>query len=225
MDPLVLTVPERFHARGVRNLAAGLERARDASVVVLVGSPGRFCLGMDFHEVTTGDLRGKLERFAALIGALALCPRPTLAVIDGPALGGGLGLAAACDLVIASERARFGLPEALYGLAPAMIRPALETRLSPAQLRMLLFTGYTRDAREAERLGLVDQVVAIDALEAAQRTAMRQLARARSATVEIVRGWQGDLAAALARGVSETATALADPAVRVALSEEVPWQR
>ena len=220
---LVLYVPERLDARGVEALARDLATARDASVVVLVGARERFCAGMDFTEIVEGDTRAKLQTFADLIGALAACPRPTLAVVDGLALGGGLGLAAACDYVLATDRARFGLPEALYGLAPAIIRPALETRLTPGQLRMMLFTGYSRTAFDAARLGLVDEVVQVDTLDRARARAIRQLARARTPTIVVARSWQRGLAEALRAGVEETATALQDPAVRAALESEVPW--
>ena len=223
MEPRFLPVPERLHARGVAELSRGLATCADASVVALVGEPQRFCAGMDFEEATQGDIRAKLELFAELIGALAACPRPTLAIVDGPALGGGLGLAAGCDYVLASDRARFGLPEALYGLAPAIIRPALETRLTPGQLRLLLFTGYSRSAFDAARLGLVDEVVQVGELEHAQTRAIRQLRRARTATIVVARRWQRGLAEALRAGVEETAAALQDPAVRAALAEEGPW--
>ena len=223
MQPLVLAVPPKLHAAGVRALSAGLEAAAHASVVVLAGEPGRFCIGMDFDEVAGDDTAAKLARFAHLLGALARCPRPTLAVIDGPALGGGLGLAALCDYVIATERATFALPEALYGLAPAIIRPALRTRLSPQHLRMLVLTGHARDALEALRFGLCDEVVPVDALARAQRTVIRQLARARTTSVIALRRWH-DLGPELAAGVDETAAALADPAVLAALRAEVPWQ-
>jgi len=228
MEPALLQVPERLHARGVAELARRLASCSEASVVVLAGEPDRFCAGMDFEESTQGDIsstRARLGTFAELMRALAACPRPTLAVIDGPALGGGLGLAAACDYVLASDRARFGLPEALYGLAPAIIRPALETRLTPAQIRLLLFTGYSRNAYDAARLGLVDEVVDVGVLASARKRAIRQLGRARTATIAVVRGWQRGLAETLRAGVEETAAALHDPAVRAALAQEVPWAR
>lgn len=216
---LELRVPERLDAAGVDALSRGLVDVGDASVVVLSGEPERFCAGMDFAEVLEGDVRAKLTQFADLIGALAACPRPTLAVVDGLALGGGLGLAAACDYVLASDRARFGLPEALYGLAPAIIRPALETRITAGQLRMMLFTGYSRTAFDAARLGLVDEVAQVIALERARANAVRQLARARTSTIVVARRWQRGLDEALRAGVEETATALQDPAVRAALAE------
>jgi enoyl-CoA hydratase/carnithine racemase len=228
----VLPVPERLHEAGVRALEAALAAAAEASVIVLEGAPERFCLGMDFTGAAdhTTPPRPGLERFAGLLGRLLRAPRPTLAVIDGPALGGGLGLAAACDFVLASERATFGLPEALYGLAPAIIRPALLTRLSPQQLRVLLFSCHTRGAAEAATLGLVDRVVGAEALAAARRYVLRQLGRARSETVRACRRWDEDeLERRLRAGVGETAAALADPNVRAALhaftSEEgLPWR-
>jgi methylglutaconyl-CoA hydratase len=227
MDPLVLTVPERLDPSGVRGLLDGLEAAMHASVVVLVGGPDRFCLGMDFATAAQGDPRAGLSVFAGLIGALARCPRPTLAVVDGPALGGGLGLAAMCDYVLASDAARFGLPEALYGLTPAIIRPALRTRVSPQVLRMLVLTGYSRDAAQGARLGLCDDVVPRQRLEHARRDVVRQLARARSACVAVLRGWdEPTLSHLLALGVEQTALALRDPEVLAAIGDEdVPWRR
>lgn len=225
--PLVLAVPPRLDAQGVCALSAGLEAAASASVVVLVGGqPGEFCLGMDFGDAIRGEARANLTRFAALLYAIAQCPRPTLAVVDGPALGGGLGLAAACDMVIASSRARVGLPEALYGLTPAVIGPVLAARLSPAHLRLLLVTCHSRDATEARWFRLVDEVVAVDELAAAQRTAVRSLARARTRTVVAMRQWDGAvLSRALAAGVDETAIALGDAHVVAALAEEeLPWR-
>ena len=226
MEPVVLQVPERLHAHGVAELFRGLASCGEASVVVLAGEPEKFCLGMDIEEWTHSDIsatHARLGKFADLLAALAACPRPTLAVIDGPALAGGLGLAAVCDYVLASDRARFGLPEALSGLAPAIIRPVLEARLTPAQLRTLLFTGYSRDASEAARLGLVDEVALVGELASARKRAIRQLGRARTKTVLAVRRWQTGLADALRAGVEETTAALHDPAVRAALAEEVPW--
>lgn len=226
MEPLILQVPPRLDEAGVRALANGLERAREASVVVLEGEPELFCLGMDFTEAAHGNARARLARFAQLLGALARCPRPTLAVLDGAALGGGLGLAAACDLVLATERARVGLPEALYGLAPAIIRPALRTRLTAQQLRMLVLTGYSRSAHEAAALGLCDEVVTIDELPRARRAAIRALRRAKSASVAVLRRWDdAELARQLEAGVAETAAALDDPEVLAAIrDEDMPWR-
>lgn len=226
MTPLVLAAPRWLDGIGVRTLATGLESAASASVVVVEGTAECFCLGMDLATITNGDTRHELGTFARLVATLATCPRPTIAVVEGPALGGGLGLAAACDYVLATSTASFGLPEALYGLAPAIIRPALRSRLSAQRLRMLVLTGYARSAAEAARFGLCDEVVEPEVLDIAKRRAIRNLARARDSSVAALRRWHDDeLARMLAAGIDETTAALADSVVRGTLTAEVPWQR
>lgn len=200
---------ERLDAATVRGVIAAVESARD--VLVLEGADGRFCLGMDF----AGDhSHASLTGFAGMMRALMLCPVPTLAIVDGPALGGGLGVAAACDVVLASERSRFGLPEALYGLAPAIIRPALRRRLSSGALAMMVATCASRDVHDAHRLGLVDEI-GTDA-----RPILRNLRRARHETIAALRRWdEAQLTAALADGVAETFAALSRPDVRARIAE------
>lgn len=225
MTVATVTIGERLDEACVLALIAGIAAAvaERARALVIEGIPGRFCLGMDFASVDTIAQPARLEGFAGMLHALLVAPIPTLAVVDGPALGGGLGVAAACDVVLASDRARFGLPEALYGLAPAIIRPALLGRLSPQQLRLLVVTCHSRSADEAAALGLADQVVAIDALATARARMIRQLRRASPDTVAALRRWEaGELSRALAAGVAETGAALARPSVRAALTAEEP---
>jgi len=237
LDAATVRLNERLDEADVAALQEAVAGARAAQVLVLTGAPEQFCLGMAFGRaparVTEADLPGfrrGLDRFADLMHAVLTFPRPTLALVDGTALGAGLGLAAACDCVIATDRARFGLPEALYGLAPAIIRPALLTRLSPQALRLLLFSGHTRSASEAAALGLVDEVVAEADLERAQRASVRRLSRARDRSVAACRRWDADvLRADLRAGAAETAAALADAEVLAALraaesGEELPWR-
>lgn len=215
-----VTLGERLDTRCVEALHEGISRAVEirARVLVVTGEPGQFCLGMRFEPVPD---RASLVGFATVMRALLLAPLPTLAVVDGPALGGGLGVTAACDYVLASERARFGLPEALYGLAPAIIRPALLRRLSPQRLAMLIATIHSRSASEALAVGLVDEV-ATD-LAAAQSRVVRSLRRASSETIVAVRRWDAaTLEVALAAGVDETAAALERLEVRAAITSEEP---
>ncbi len=209
-----MKIGERLDEACVASLAAGIAAA--SGVIVIEGS----CLGMDFASLDHG--KPGLAGFAAMMRALMLAPFPTLAVIDGPALGGGLGVAAACDYVLATDRARFALPEALYGLAPAIIRPALLGRLTPQRLRMLVVTCHSRSAVEAQALGLVDEIVAVGELATARARAIRNLSRAQPETVAALRRWDTDaITRALAEGVEETAAALARPATRARI--EATW--
>jgi enoyl-CoA hydratase/carnithine racemase len=137
--------------------------------VLMVGSahPGPFCAGADIAEFATGsrDSAWRARNQAAIRGSqisLARAVKPTIAVIDGDAVGGGCGIALACDVRIASLRARMGITPAKLGL----VYPLHDTRLlvdlvGPAQAKRLLFSGMLIDAAEALRIGLV-QVVADD---------------------------------------------------------------
>lgn len=139
----------------------------DASVRLLIlasAHPGPFCAGADIGEFATGsgDAAWRARNQAAIRGtqlALARAEKPTLAVIDGDAVGGGCGMALACDVRIASPRARLGITPAKLGL----VYPLHDTRLlvdlvGPSQAKRLLFTATLVDAAEALRLGLVDIV-------------------------------------------------------------------
>ena len=139
----------------------------DPSVRLLIlasAHPGPFCAGADIGEFATGsaDPAWRARNQAAIRGtqlALARAEKPTLAVIDGDAVGGGCGMALACDVRIASPRARMGITPAKLGL----VYPLHDTRLlvdlvGPSQAKRLLFTATLIDAAEALRIGLVDIV-------------------------------------------------------------------
>jgi enoyl-CoA hydratase/carnithine racemase len=144
--------------------------------VLLVGSahPGPFCAGADISEFAarSSDPVWRKRNQAAIRGtqiALARAPKPTVAFIDGDAVGGGCGIALACDVRIASPRARMGITPAKLGL----VYPLHDTRLlidlvGAAQAKRLLFSAMLIDAAEALRIGLV-QDLAVD-LDAAVAT-------------------------------------------------------
>lgn len=133
-------------------------------LILASARPGPFCAGADIGEFATAsaDPVWRARNQAAIRGtqlALARAEKPTLAVIDGDAIGGGCGMALACDVRIASPRARMGITPAKLGL----VYPLHDTRLlvdlvGPSQAKRLLFTATLIDAAEALRLGLVDIV-------------------------------------------------------------------
>lgn len=152
-------------------------------LLILSGAqPGIFCAGADIAEFATSsqDADWRKRNSAAIRAtqlALARAPKPTLAVVDGDAIGGGCGLAMACDLRIVSARARFGITPAKLGL----VYPLHDTRLlvelvGPAHARRLLYSGGIIDAAEALRIGLVQQVA--DDLEAEVAAFAGQVVRA-----------------------------------------------
>jgi len=141
----------------------------DVTVLVIAGRGRAFCAGNDITEMATlsaEQAEALARRQAALMARFATLPQVTLAAIDGHALGGGLMLAVAQDLRIASDRARFGLPEVTLGFNPAYGIARLLDVVGGAHARDLLLTGRTVHASEALRLGLVNRVVAAPTLEA-----------------------------------------------------------
>lgn len=237
-EPLVVPVPESLGAESLARLdlaLAAAEERRDAAVWVLRGSPEVFCRGMDFAALAgVDDAYPWLRRFAAVLARLRSAPRPTVAVVDGEVVGGGVGIAAACDWVLATERSRFALPEALFGLLPGVVLPVLLDRMTPQRARLLVLQGVSRSAEGARGEGLVDEVVSAEALEGAARRAARGLSRVSSARVRGLRRWSEEAAhlaatEALTRGAALTAELLGEPSVRAGLerfleSGTPPWE-
>jgi len=219
-----------------REIAAALG---DDSVhgLALTGGAGIFCGGMDLTSLATGPPAGagaSVRRFAASLGQLMQAGKPTLAVVQGPALGGGVGLAAACDVVLAARDATFGLPEGLFGLAPAVIAPALLGRISPGALRRLALTALPIGADDARTIGLVDEVLDDDTtlLARARRvcTALTRVhPRTKAAVNEAARQRSSlSTAEALQWGVEETLGAAQSPEtaarVRRFMEGGAPWE-
>ena len=103
--------------------------------------------------------------------------KPTVARVNGAALGGGTGLVACCDIVIASERATFGTTEVRLGLIPSVIGPYVLAAIGPRHARRLMLTGERITAVEAARLGLVHEVVAPEQLDAAIERVVAEVAK------------------------------------------------
>jgi enoyl-CoA hydratase/carnithine racemase len=165
----------------------------DVAVLVVTGRGRAFCAGNDVAEMATlsGDEAEALAtRQATLIDRFARLPQVTIAAIDGWALGGGLMLAVAQDLRVASDRARFGLPEVTLGFNPAYGIARLLDVVAGGWARELLLTGRTIRASEALRMGLVNRVVAPPTLEASVAALAADIARSPraglAATKEIV---------------------------------------
>ena len=141
-------------------LNRALERLSGAIKLLIITGQGKaFCAGVDVGEHLPEKAREMLSAFHRTFDLLASIEAPTLAVVNGAALGGGCELALFCDFVIAAESAMFGQPEIKLGtLAPVAI--ALLPRLcGPRKAFELLLTGDTIDARQAESLGLINKVV------------------------------------------------------------------
>jgi enoyl-CoA hydratase/carnithine racemase len=184
---LHLNRPEALNALST-GLTAALEEAvervaamADVTVLLLAGRGRAFCAGNDLAEMQgldAGQAEALARRQADLLARFGRLPQVTLAVIDGHALGGGLMLALAQDLRLASDRARLGLPEVTLGFNPAYGIGRLLDVVGGGHARELLLTGRTVHASEALRMGLVNRVVAAPTLEDTARRWAREIAAA-----------------------------------------------
>ena len=168
-----------FDGDMLTTLEQAIERANtdpSCRVLVLSGEGQAFCAGADLRWLAVqgaGGRQGNIDsarRMGGIFHQLSACKLPTIARVQGPAMGGGVGLAAACDLVVAAQSAYFTLSEVRLGLVPAVISPFIVRRVGPARARALFMLGRRVQATEAERIGLADVVVrgeTVQAIEAA----------------------------------------------------------
>jgi enoyl-CoA hydratase len=135
--------------------------------VVVTGGDRVFAAGADISEFAGPDeARAIGAQFVRALGAVAEIPRAVIAAVSGVALGGGCELALACDLRIASDRARFGQPEILLGIIPGGGGTQRLARLvGPARAKEMILSGRQVGAEEALRIGLVDRLAAADAVQ------------------------------------------------------------
>jgi cyclohexa-1,5-dienecarbonyl-CoA hydratase len=190
--------------REVNATLDGLDQA--ATKVLVFAAEGKaFSAGVDVSEHTADKVNEMLEVFHGIFRRLDQMDMPTLAVVQGAALGGGCEVALFCDLVVASEKAKFGQPEIKVGVLPP-IAAAILPRLAPHKKALeLLLTGETIDAAEAYRLGLVNQVVPVEQLPAAADEMIGKLTALSGVVLRMTRraarlGGQGTFGEAL-RGI------------------------
>ncbi|HUU38834.1 MAG TPA: enoyl-CoA hydratase/isomerase family protein [Candidatus Desulfaltia sp.] len=167
-------VHNAFNATMIGDLAEAFSTARSDDgirIVILTGAGESFCAGADLnwmreiiHYSYEQNLRESLQ-VAELMKAIYEFPKPTIARVNGAVIGGGTGLLSACDIVVASDKARFGLSEVKIGLIPAAIGPYVIRRIGESATRELFLTGERFDARRALEIGLVNKVVPDAALD------------------------------------------------------------
>jgi methylglutaconyl-CoA hydratase len=150
-------------------------------VIVLAGEGKHFSAGADLQwmqRASAASVEWNLEdarRFAAMLWRIETCPKPTVARVQGAALGGGVGLACVCDIAIAADNASFAVSEAKFGILPAVIGPYVTNAVGKRQARRLALTTTRIAAAEALSIGLVQQLVALDDLDAAIDATVKEL--------------------------------------------------
>jgi len=142
-----------------------LHEARDIRVVVFTGEGKSFCAGADLNWMKRvkdysfeENLRESLD-ISELMYSIYSLPLPTIARVNGAAVGGGMGFVATCDIAVAASDARFSLSEVKLGLVPACISPYVIRKAGEGACREFMLTGERLTAEKAMRLGLVNEVV------------------------------------------------------------------
>jgi enoyl-CoA hydratase/carnithine racemase len=236
-----IEVPPALDARTTESLAERIGRAaaEPRGVIVLTGGDGAFCRGIDFTTLLAADDAGALDdecarsvdAYVRCAWQLRSCGRPVVAAVDGETLGGGVGLVAACDLVIATERSTFGMPEMLFGLIPAIALPLLLERMSPQKARLVAMSARSYCAAEAQAMGLVDVVTSAETFQKTIKAEVRSLARTSPDAVSALKRFyaEPDGRARLERGAEMTRALLQSPHVGKAIREfmagsSLPWE-
>jgi methylglutaconyl-CoA hydratase len=205
---IVLNRPEShnaFEETMIEGLRQAIERAaadREVRVAVLSGAGPSFCAGAHIAWMRDQGLASQeenvrsAERLARLLLAIDRLPKPVVGRIHGAVMGGGVGLASACDVVVAASNVRIALTEVRLGMVAAAISPYVVRKLGPARARELILTGRRFTGEEAVRFGLASRAVDPSLLDAAVegvisdllRGGPQAIARAKQILREIERG-------------------------------------
>lgn len=176
-------------AEMVNELTAVFDAVRDdreVRAIVLRGAGGNFCAGGDikgFGRNQAGatddtEVIAANRRYGELLDTVNRAPQAVIAAIEGAVMGGGMGFTCTCDIAVATESARFGLPEATLGLPAAQVGPFVAQRIGLTKARMLAVTGARLKADEAMAVGLIHHVVAdAETLEAKVTELLAAIAR------------------------------------------------
>src|SRR5918993_2305388 len=152
-----------FNIEMMREITSALGECNLRELVAIVFDADKDCrsfsAGVAVEEHVQETIFQMLDTFHAIFRQLESIAKPTIALVDGAALGGGCELVAACDIVIASDRSRFGQPEVKLGVFPPVAAVLLPLVIGEKRARELILTGEIIDAMEASRLGLCNHLV------------------------------------------------------------------
>ena len=155
----------------IKELAAQADGAAGLRVVVLTGAGKSFCAGADLNWMkkmaayTYEENITDALALADLMYTIYTCPLPVIARVNGSAFGGGVGVASACDIVVASTKARFSLSEVKLGLVPACIAPYVIERVGQRNAREFFLTGERISAQKALEIGVANRIAEPDELD------------------------------------------------------------
>lgn len=167
-------VHNAFNSEAILELTDVFDRVKaddSVRVVVLTGEGKSFCAGADINwmrEIVRYSFDQNLEeslQLAEVLYKIYMLPKPTIAMVNGAAIGGGTGFLSVCDIAIAAEEAKFGLSEVKIGLVPAAISPYVVRKIGESKAREYFLTGHRISAQKALEIGLINEVVPKNKLE------------------------------------------------------------
>ena len=169
----------------LRTALEDFQQERAVRCIILTGSGNSFCSGSDLQqlkETLEGDKvamqwQTDMEEFQSLIEYMLRFPKPIIASVNGPAIGSGLALLLACDLVIASQQASIKMPEAQLGLVSGIAAPLLAFRIGTGQAGFVMHTGHSIEADRSLQMGLFHEVVPHDFVWARAQEVSKDIAR------------------------------------------------
>jgi methylglutaconyl-CoA hydratase len=177
-------VRNAFNEATIAELALAFDelgRDEDVRAIVLAANGPAFCAGGDLNWMkamaaySLEENHADATRLADMLRTIYLCPKPVVARVQGDCYAGGMGLVAACDVVVAADTANFCLSEARLGLTPATISPYVIKAMGEQAARRYFLTAERFTAAEAHRIGLVHELVALDALDASVAAVVKAL--------------------------------------------------
>ena len=187
---------------GMGAALAGAATDDAVRAIVITGAGKHFSAGADLNYMksmrgaSTAENEADALRTQRLFAAVAASPKPVVARVQGAARGGGVGLLAAADIVVAAATATFVFTEVRLGIVPAIIAPFVVARTGTARARRLFLTGESFGAAEAAEFGLVDHIADADALDAAVERVTDELGRGGPRALAAVKQLLTELAAA-----------------------------
>ncbi|MBG84558.1 MAG: enoyl-CoA hydratase [Phycisphaerae bacterium] len=168
-------------------------------VMILAGEGASFCAGMDLKGVLDDAKRmsGMLHGLSRAMRSIRRLSIPTIAQVQGAAVGGGCGLAVVCDYAVTHPEAKLGYPEVELGVCPAVVAPWLIRRIGAGRARSLLLAGGTMSGTHAIEIGLVDEIVEQDQLEQRCLEFATKLSKGGRQAMSITKHWLNELEGSL----------------------------
>jgi len=200
---IILNKPESGNVVNNDNLSLILKYLNDSiisddcRIIVIQGRDKVFCRGMDFKNLLSNvnNIIGNdfSEPYKNVVKLIRNSPKPVIAKIDGDVLAGGMGVALACDIIIATKSSVFGLSEVLFGIIPAYVFPLLLERVPFKKARFLILSSKRFNAEDAYKYGIIDEITEDDKLDKTEKDYIKRLLYSSPDALRITKKYSDEL--------------------------------